>query len=119
MSEEEVFPAKIYSIEKVSGVAEVSYDSFAGMAINKNDNPERFAIESTMHDAINDVLSGFDERQQIVIKRRFWENKTLLECAEELGVGKERVRQIEARVLHDIRRSKKGQALGVFLDMQE
>ena len=46
---------------------------------------------------------ALDDRHQLVLLRRIVEEATLEEVGEELGVGKERVRQMEGKVLRRLR----------------
>lgn len=48
-------------------------------------------------------LKSLEPRERHVIKARFWQNKKLRELGEELGITKERVRQIEKRAISKLR----------------
>ena len=60
------------------------------------------AGESSQHDVLNQILSGLTQREQRVIRARFGldgaDEKTLAELGAEIGLTRERVRQIEERV---------------------
>lgn len=45
-----------------------------------------------------------DDRHQLVLQRRIFEDATLEDIAKELGVGKERVRQMENKILRHLRK---------------
>ena len=48
-------------------------------------------------------LNQLEDRDRLVIEMRFWEEKTLKEVGEVIGVTRERVRQIEVRVVQKLR----------------
>lgn len=58
---------------------------------------------------ISVAIRSLNARQRRVIEMRFYEDKTLDEVGAELGVVRERARQIEARALARMRRRLKGQ----------
>lgn len=49
------------------------------------------------------MLSNLTDREKVVIRMRYGEGKTLQEVADVLGIGRERVRQIEAKSLRKLR----------------
>jgi RNA polymerase nonessential primary-like sigma factor len=71
-------------------------------------DPTREILEDTIHDGIEHCLEMLDERQQKVLERRFGlhgcKRSTLNEVAEELGVTRERVRQIQLGALRRLRK---------------
>lgn len=54
-------------------------------------------------DLAQKALERLQPRQRKVLWMRVINEKTLAECADELGVGRERVRQIEAKALRKLR----------------
>ena len=73
-----------------------------------------------MKDKIKEVLSSFAERDRQVIVERFGlaegKPKTLEEVGIPLKVTRERVRQIEAKVLSRMRQPEYAKQLEVFLE---
>lgn len=65
---------------------------------------ERKDIEQTL----NDVLETLNDREQDILKARFWDNKTLEEIARDFNVTRTRIAQIEAKAIrklgHPVRR---------------
>lgn len=79
--------------------------------VHEDNRADNFAIEidqATRTNQIQKILHTLDEREQQIIVRRFgldhrFEPLTLKEVGEEMGVTKERIRQLEARALSKLR----------------
>jgi RNA polymerase primary sigma factor len=69
----------------------------------RSDSPETKVLKESELDRIQDLLDSLDERQQLIIQHRFGlgniERKTLKEIGEDLGLTRERVRQIEKEAI--------------------
>jgi RNA polymerase primary sigma factor/RNA polymerase sigma factor len=83
---------------------------FQGAHDPRSDQVELEHAQQTRESQVNRILSRLDERERGIIVRRFGldhqkEPKTLKEVGEEMGVTKERVRQIEARALSKARQA--------------
>jgi RNA polymerase primary sigma factor len=83
------------------------------------DTDERILRESFTR-ALGDALADLPERERTVLELRFGladdQPKTLREIGEELGLSRERVRQIESRALNKLRRSHKTRSLAGYLN---
>jgi hypothetical protein len=53
--------------------------------------------------ALGEAMADLAAREVAVLYARFWEDKTLAETCTELGVTRERIRQIEAKALRKLR----------------
>lgn len=92
-------------------IAESSEDSWQDFLADTRPNPE--AIVRTLRDTevrsewLDHALSKLSPREQIIIKRRRLREQgaTLEELGRELGVSKERVRQLEHRALTKMRKT--------------
>ena len=94
-----------------AAIAESSEDSWQDFLADTRPNPE--AIVRTLRDTevrsewLDHALSELSPREQIIIKRRRLREQgaTLEELGRELGVSKERVRQLEHRALTKMRKT--------------
>lgn len=57
-------------------------------------NPEKLYEQKEMKDAVAKAMSGLTQRQKNVVYKTFWEQKTLREIGEELGINNKTVHEI-------------------------
>ena len=77
-------------------------------------------FQQILKEEVIDMLDGLTARERRVIELRYGledgYNRTLAELGDELGVSRERVRQIEAEALTKLRASKETGRLKEYLD---
>ncbi len=83
-------------------------DLFEAAADNRSDEHEYESAQRRMRDAVKGMLGKLDDRERKIIISRFGLDgvgeQTLEQLGRELGVTKERVRQLEARAQNKLRR---------------
>ena len=72
------------------------WDQFGHIELQRLADPE--LLDATLDDLAERFLAGLDERQRIVHRRRVIEGATLTEVGNELGVSRERIRQLQQKV---------------------
>jgi RNA polymerase sigma factor (sigma-70 family) len=85
-------------------------ETFAATEDQRSDQYEQETAQAQRQSQVERILERLDEREQKIIISRFGLNHsheplTLKEVGEEMGVTKERIRQIEARALSKLRQA--------------
>jgi RNA polymerase primary sigma factor len=82
--------------------------------------PADVATLATLRDHMDEAMAGLTDRERIVLKLRFGltdgRDRTLAEVAGELGVSRERARQLEADALRKLRQPELRQRLKEYLE---
>ena len=133
-SEEELAQKMGTSVEKIREIYKISQepvsletpigeedDSHLGDFIKDESNmsPEEYATNEMLKDEISDVLLTLTEREEKVIRLRFGledgKSRTLEEVGQLFGVTRERIRQIEAKALRELRHPSRSRKLRDYL----
>ena len=82
-------------------------------------DPQEELIDAEMRDEIDEILSTLDEREQLIMRKRFGfdgeDTYVLQQIGEELNISRERVRQIEAQALRKLRSAARKRKLRDYL----
>ena len=81
-------------------------------------SPSEAVINKDLKEKAALALKAFTPREEQIIRMRFGfdgDEHTLEEVGETLGLTRERIRQIEKQVMHNLRNSADGQSLQTFL----
>ncbi len=86
----------------------------------RGDNVQLETVQTRRERQVNRILSYLSEREQQIISRRFGldyqlEPKTLEEIGDEIGVSKERIRQLQARAIEKLRQAAREEDIRVEL----
>ena len=84
------------------------------------DGPADAAARAMLHEAVEQVLGELSEREQEIVRMRFGldgcQPHTLKEIGNELGLTRERVRQIESKAVRKLQQPFRARSLHSFLD---
>jgi RNA polymerase primary sigma factor len=83
-------------------------EMFEAAADNRTDEHEYENAQKRMQEAVKGILGQLDDRERLIIVSRYGINgaseKTLEQLGKELGITKERVRQLESKALEKFRK---------------
>jgi RNA polymerase primary sigma factor len=97
-------------------------DATLGDLIEAKDavDPQAVAEASALKGALAEALAELNPREQRILRMRFGidgaNDHTLAEIGEQLGVTRERIRQIEAQALEKLRHARRARKLATFVD---
>lgn len=82
-------------------------DTLTDASTNQEAAISREEVATIVRERITDALARLDAREQVIVKRRLLggQKDTLSDLGRELGISRERVRQLEERVKTKLRRS--------------
>jgi len=77
-------------------------------------------IATSFHEQLENLLGQLEPKERHIIERRFGLNdqepQTLAEIGEDMHLSRERIRQLEERALHKLRRSRRARQLLTYLN---
>lgn len=97
-------------------------DIFVGDTLEQTSEPsvEDKIVTEYMHEQLQEVLKGLAPNEQKVLRLRFGLDdetpRTLKEIGDEMGLSRERIRQIEAKALNKLRHARKSNSLSSYLN---
>ena len=116
VSAQELFPQQLKEFTKLDrptrfvSVKDIEIQALEWMASDLSarlttSDPASDAITSEIREKVRDAVGTLTERQQLIIDARFNRGLTYEETGRELGVAKERVRQLEMKAIRALRES--------------
>lgn len=108
---EELWPEEVFTEEFIKAPKRlrsvrnipVNLLAIAGVIQLPAPTPQDAMEEDERRRIVRATLRTLPQREQTIIELRFFEEKTLEEVGQEMGVTRERIRQIEARALRHLR----------------
>ena len=102
-------------------VGEEGEDTIADLIVDRGGAaPEVVAASTMLRHQLEDAMADLSDRERAVVRLRFGladgRSRTLEEVGEEIGITRERVRQIEADVLRKLRRPELRERLKEYLE---
>jgi RNA polymerase sigma factor (sigma-70 family) len=85
------------------------------------DNPEEEMIKKELKDNLQEALDSLSLREKRILEWRFGlsgPELTLQEVADKFKVGRERIRQIEAKAIRKLKHPSRSRRLGIYQDVQ-
>ena len=126
VSDETIFPAEIKRLRITKQPEPVSFGREEALAfgmVTQEVDPERVAVQASLQESVQEAMHGLSERQQVVLRMRFGLDgggaRTLSELAALFGVGRERIRQIEAKALRMLRHPSRSDILRDYMVLEQ
>jgi len=98
----EIANSSVYALDELWTISDSSGDSVSlldTISDPRADDPQEFLASSEIKDRLTDGISSLAEREQLVIALYYYENLTLREIGEVLGVTESRVSQLHTKAV--------------------
>ena len=109
---EDLFPPALYKVKQNKIIVEVGLQNIDYRHATLITHG---TVDKDVKDAIEKVLKTLPAREQAVIQRRYWEEKTYQEIGEELRISRSRVQQIEVKALRRLRHPSRSRQLAEII----
>ena len=117
MSPDEMFPIWLYELETPVATKELSREDVAILIATEDDPPMLADERAMLAEAVEELerqLSTLPEREERVVRALYGIGRkelTLAEAGRELGVSRERIRQIEWKAMRKLRTKQRGKPI--------
>jgi RNA polymerase sigma factor FliA len=98
----EIANSSIYALDELWTISDSSGDSVSlldTISDPRADDPQEALAGSEIKDRLTEAISGLPEREQLVVALYYYENLTLREIGEVLGVTESRVSQLHTKAV--------------------
>ncbi len=105
---EELWTERQQSMELVRNNYEINMNEEEVQRLSTDGGVERLVLEGQRTKALTKSLNSLSPREEYVVRRRFFEDDTLDDIADDMGVQRERIRQIEGKALRKLKHPSRG-----------
>ena len=105
---EELWTERQQHMELVRNNYEINMNEEEVQRLSTDGGVERLVLDGQRTKALTKSLNSLSPREEYVVRRRFFEDDTLDDIAADMGVQRERIRQIEGKALRKLKHPSRG-----------